>query len=160
MYTDTTNGLTHLKAHEGYVLTKGSEIVKEIWITNGGGANAWKEVSDLVLLTPQEQQQRVDELEQKNKELKDSVTEFEHKWNNLDAVKARFTALGKLIKDNQPIGDYLNPIPFKEEIEVEEGKFYSVDDPENPEEPFVWEAKKSGIPMNGQDTEYFEIVKA
>ncbi|MCQ2105947.1 MAG: hypothetical protein MJZ26_09165 [Fibrobacter sp.] len=63
MYTDTTsNGLTHIKAHEGYVMTKGSEIVREIWLT-GGGCNEWTEVSDLVLLTPQEQQQRLNELE-------------------------------------------------------------------------------------------------
>ena len=158
MYIDTINGLTHLTAHNDHVLVNGGKIVKEIWLTKSESAIDWQEVGDLVLLTPQEQQQRIDELEQKNKELEESVTEFEHKWNNLDAVKARFNALGKLVKDTQPIGDYLNPIPFEDSIEVEQGKFYSVDDPENPNEPSVWECIKSGIPVNGQDTEYFDIV--
>lgn len=158
MYIDTINGLTHLTAHGGHVLVCGGKIVKEIWLTQGESSRDWQEVSDLVLLTPQEQQQRVDELEQKNAELENQVTDYENKWNNLDAVKARFNVLGKVVKETLPVGDFLNPIPFEESIEVEQGKFYSVDDPENPNEPFVWEAKKTGIPMNGQDTEYFDIV--
>lgn len=63
MYIDTINGLTHLTAHGGHVLVNGGKIVKEIWLTQGESARDWQEVSDLVLLTPQEQQQRLNELE-------------------------------------------------------------------------------------------------
>lgn len=77
MYIDTINGLTHLTAHGGYVLVNGGKIVKEIWLTPSESASDWQEVSDLVLLTPQEQQQRLNELEAFNLESLRRIGELE-----------------------------------------------------------------------------------
>lgn len=51
----------------------------------------------------------------------------------------------------EPDGDYLNPIPFQDGIEVVSGKFYT--DSED-----IWEAIKDGHPSSFADTEYFDIV--
>lgn len=151
MLIDTKNYYTHLTADKGMILSNGKVLAKEVFIPSSANADEWNEVSEFVLMTPEEQQNRITELE-------NQVTDYENKWNNLDVVKARFNALGKLIKDTQPIGDYLNPIKFTDNLEVEQGKFYSLDDPDNPAEPFIWEAKKSGTPSSANDSEYFNIV--
>ena len=154
MYIETKNGYTCLTAQEGRILSNEriGVIAKEVYISQSMGTNDWKEVSEFVLLTPQEQQQHLDELENK-------VADFENKWNDAEALQARVDELGKVIPSDEPNGDYLSPFRYVEGMEVIEGKWYAVDDPNNPDEPFVWEAIKSGIPANGQDTEYFDIAQ-
>lgn len=125
MYIDSVNGLTHLTAHGGHVLVNGGKIVKEIWLTQGESARDWQEVSDLVLLTPQEQQQRVDELEQTNAELvsqkeelvsqKEELVEenrvLKADWEDITKLTAQVTKLKKFkVDDELPIVDNNEPI--------------------------------------------------
>lgn len=60
----------------------------------------------------------------------------------------------ELVKDETqatPPGDYLNPIAYKDGIEVVKGLWYT--DGNN-----VWEAVSSGIPTGFDDAEYFDII--
>lgn len=49
-------------------------------------------------------------------------------------------------------GDYLNPLPYIHGIVVKAGLFYTDGDD-------IWEAKKTGTPVNFEDEEYFIIIK-
>ena len=63
------------------------------------------------------------------------------KWNG---------SVFEVVKEEMPIGDYVNPIPFTEGMTVEVGKFYKFADDN------IWECIKSG---NGSYTsEYFDII--
>lgn len=56
-----------------------------------------------------------------------------------------------------PSGDYLNPITYNVGDTVEEGKFYH-EVGEGKDAELIWEAIKSGTPVDFADTEYFDIV--
>lgn len=56
-----------------------------------------------------------------------------------------------------PTGDYLNPITYNVGDTVEEGKFYH-EVGEGKDAELIWEAIKSGTPVDFADTEYFDIV--
>lgn len=159
MYTDTTsNGLTHIKAHEGYVMTEGNEIVKEIWLT-GGGVNEWTEVSALVLLSPEEQQRRINEMQAQIEQNQSAIDEWENKWNDKSALVARVNELGKVEQTETGDGSEQNPFRnFKIGDEVEAGKWYYVPDPNDEKNPYLWQAIKTGIPSHELDAEYFEIM--
>lgn len=61
----------------------------------------------------------------------------------------------ELTKDEDyvaPSGEYINPIPFVEGMEVEAGKFYSFADGD------IWEALKSGGPAENNGV-WFGIIK-
>lgn len=64
--------------------------------------------------------------------------------------------LGKIIAPEEPDGSYLAPFRYVDGMEVQEGFFYAVDDPDDAEHPFIKEAIKSGVPANGNDNEYFD----
>ena len=49
-------------------------------------------------------------------------------------------------------GDYLNPIPYTLNMEVQENLWYT--DGDN-----IWECIKSGMPDDFNDKEYFDIIK-
>lgn len=136
MYIDTINGLTHLTAHGGHVLVNGGKIVKEIWL-QGESSWEWKEVSGLVLLSPQEQQQRVDELEQTNAELVSQKEELETKkadleeenrvlkadWEDVVKLTAQVTKLKKFnVDDELPV---VNDLPIADEMPVVKDKVMS-----------------------------------
>lgn len=55
-----------------------------------------------------------------------------------------------------PSGDYLNPITYNVGDTVEEGKFYH-EVGEGKDAELIWEAIKSGTPVDFADTEYFDI---
>lgn len=56
----------------------------------------------------------------------------------------------EVIKEEMPIGDYVNPISFTEGMAVEAGKFYKFDDDN------IWECIKSG--KGSYTSEYFDII--
>ena len=51
----------------------------------------------------------------------------------------------------EPLGDYLNPIPFEDGMAVEAGKWYT-------DGLDIWEAKADGIPFSFADMNYFDII--
>jgi hypothetical protein len=85
MYIETKNGYTHLTAHEGRVLSNEriGVVSKDIYLSPSMNANDWKEVSEFVLLTPQEQQNRLSELENKLAEAKAMTEDLSNAQNLL-----------------------------------------------------------------------------
>lgn len=71
-------------------------------------------------------------------------------------MRYQLDELGKIIAPDEPDGSYLAPFRYVEGMEVTKGFFYAVEDPEDPEHPFIKEAIKSGTPANGNDNEYFD----
>lgn len=66
--------------------------------------------------------------------------------------QARQTEAEEVVKEDMPSGDYLNPIPYTEGLEVTAGLFYYTEDRDLPAE-----ALKSGV-ASGWNTEWFDIV--
>lgn len=85
MYIETKNGYTHLTAQEGRVLSNEriGVVSKDIYLSPSMNANDWKEVSEFVLLTPQEQQNRLSELENKLAEAKAMTEDLSNAQNLL-----------------------------------------------------------------------------
>ena len=54
----------------------------------------------------------------------------------------------------EPTGDYIDPIPYVDGMEVETGKFYYADN----DMEYRWEAIKDGVPSGFDDKEYFDII--
>ena len=75
----------------------------------------------------------------------------EAKWNDIEAVKARYDELGKMVPGTQPSGDYLNPIPYEVGMTVTVGLFYTDGDD-------IWECIKTGAPSGFDDKAYFDII--
>ena len=73
----------------------------------------------------------------------------EAKWNDIDAVKARYDELGKMV--SAPSGEYTNPIPYEQGMTVTVGLFYT--DGED-----IWEAIQTGTPSGFDDKAYFDII--
>lgn len=71
-----------------------------------------------------------------------------------DLKKVSDNVLEVVKKDNSEFegGDYLNPLPYIYGIVVKAGLFYT--DGDN-----IWEAKKTGTPVDFEDEEYFIIIK-
>lgn len=65
---------------------------------------------------------------------------------------ARYDELGKEVE--HATGDYLNPINYKDGMNVDEGKWYYLDDKDLPHE-----AIKIGVPAGFNDKEYFDFVE-
>ena len=100
-------------------------------------------------------------------------TELEAVKAERDAISAELEQLGQAVEkagytvtkiddgvyevvkdelDKQPMGDYLNPIPYVDGIEVETGKWYIGEDGN------IWDAIKDGVPTGFDDEEYFNII--
>lgn len=159
MFIDTKNFYTCLTADSGMMLSNGKFLAKQVFIPLSANADEWSEVSEFVIMTPQEQQKRLTELEQKRQELEQQVTDYENRWNSKVALRARVDELGKEVQGEEPDGSYLSPIPYTDGMEVTEGLWYLFQDPEDPMNPNKWECKKSGIPSSADDDEYFDIIK-
>lgn len=91
-----------------------------------------------------------------NESLKAELSEIKQTISK-SGYKIEQTAEGvfELVEDEtstQPIGDYLNPIPYTDGMKVENGKWYSND------EGYIWECIKDGTPTDFGDKEYFDIV--
>ena len=77
----------------------------------------------------------------------------------IKAIENERDSLGKVIQTLEGNGSIENPYKgWKVGMSVEAGKWYYVDDPNDPDNPYLWEAIKSGVPASAVDADYFDVV--
>lgn len=144
MYTSTEGYYSHIKAHEGKLLSVGNILTREIYFPSNANVGEIKEVSEIVLLTPEEQLKKFDDMQS-------LVTNYEELKNTVAELQARINELGKIEQTDEGDGSDMNPYKWKEGDYVENGKWYKTPN-------YIWEAIASGYPTSETDTNYFDVV--